>query len=146
MDTFTKIANFFGSQYFLLLIRLTVLFVAVVWLSSIYWTFRDANRRGALGIYWSAVTLLFPFFGWMVYMILRPPELLEDTKERELEIRTKEAVLKTSDVICPACGRPIEKEFLICPYCLKKLKTACPSCHRPLRLSWKICPYCKQNL
>lgn len=146
MDFFGAISEFFSSPLFKLFVNLFLLFLFVLYASLIYWTYRDAKRRGAMGIYWAVVVLVFNFFGWLVYMILRPPEFAEDAKERELEIRSKEAVLSTSDVACPACGRPVERDFLICPYCLKKLKRACPSCSRPLRLAWKVCPYCKASI
>ncbi len=145
-DTFGAISEFFASPLFKLFLNLFMLFIFVLYASLIYWTYRDAKRRGAMGIYWAVVVLVFNFFGWLVYMILRPPEFMEDAKERELEIRAKEATLSTGDVACPACARPIERDFLICPHCLKKLKRACPSCSRPLRLSWKVCPYCKASI
>ena len=39
---------------------------------------------------------LFPFVGTVIYLIVRPPEYLEDVRERELEIAAAEARLATS--------------------------------------------------
>ncbi len=146
MDFFTSIVDFFSSPAFKLMINLFYLFTFVLYLSLAKWTYSDAKRRGAMAFYWTIVTLLFPLAGWLIYLVVRPPEYLDDMRERELEIRAKEALLSTSDVVCPACHKPIEKDFLICPYCRKKLKKPCPSCKRPLNNSWAICPYCQQIL
>ena len=143
METFTSIINFFSSPLFELMVKLFLLFLAVLWLSVVYWTYRDAQNRGALPLYWSAVSLFFPVLGWLVYLVIRPPELLADVRERELEIRTKEAIVNRRELACPECGKGIEPEFLICPYCMKRLKNPCPHCQRALKPSWPVCPYCR---
>lgn len=121
-------------------------FLFVFWFALVGWTYRDATRRGASGLYWGAVTFFFNIFGLFIYMMLRPAEYLDDVKERELEIKHKQAMLRGSLLNCPACHKPVEKDFLICPHCRKKLKNACSNCQKPLNLSWTICPYCKTNV
>ena len=61
----------------------------VIWLALIYWTFADARRRIADGMLVACATIasFFPFIGTIVYMIVRPPEYLEDVHERDLEIQ-----------------------------------------------------------
>ncbi len=135
-----------GSPWFQLTTRLCFLFAVIVWLALIFWTYRDADRRGSLAIYWAAVVFFFNFAGWIVYLIVRPPEYEEDARERELEIKTKEALLARSDLVCPACLKPVKDDFLICPYCQKKLKKSCPNCSKPLNMSWVVCPFCKTSL
>jgi hypothetical protein len=146
VDIFTAIVNFFSSPLFRLMVNLFWLFLIILWLSLVFWTYRDARRRGALALYWATITLLFPLAGWLIYLIVRPPEYLDDIRERELEIRAKEAMLNNSEMICPACYKPIDKDFLICPYCRRRLKKPCPSCERPLKIGWSICPYCQELL
>jgi len=146
VDLLASVIKFFESGLFRLSIRLFFLFIVVLWASLIYWTYRDAEKRGALALYWAAVVFVFNFFGWAVYLILRPPEYLDDARDRELEIRTKEVLLGKGSLTCPACLKPVEGDFLICPYCRKTLKKSCPSCNRPLETGWIICPYCKTAL
>ena len=146
MDLFTAVSNFFSSPIFTLLTRLFLLFLLVFWISLIYWTYRDAKRRGALAIYWAAVVLFFNLFGLAIYFIVRPPEFLEDMRERELEIRAQEAALGQTDLMCSSCFKPIEPDFLVCPSCLKKLKESCPRCGRALKISWTVCPYCRATV
>lgn len=143
METFSAIVNFFSSPLFELIVKLFFLFLIVLWLSLAYWTYRDAEARGALPLYWAAVVLFFNLFGWLVYLIVRPPELLADVRERELEIRAKERSISGSEAICPECGKAVDRDFLVCPYCMKKLKNPCPHCEKPLMPSWPVCPYCR---
>jgi len=131
------------NALFKLVSQLCVLFAVVFWLSLVFWTWRDANRRGAMGWFWGLTALIFPIAGWVIYLVVRPPEYADDARERDLEIRAKEIALARDYETCPACFKPVEKDFLICPYCMKKLRKACTECNKPLKLSWSVCPYCK---
>jgi RNA polymerase subunit RPABC4/transcription elongation factor Spt4 len=127
--------------------QLCLVFLVVFWLAIIFWTWRDARRRGAMSWFWAVVVALFfpllPLPGWAVYMVVRPPEYEEDARERELEIKAREAELAREGSVCPSCLKPVESDYLICPHCMKKLKKECASCGRALKMSWAVCPYCK---
>ncbi|HWD10742.1 MAG TPA: zinc ribbon domain-containing protein [Solirubrobacteraceae bacterium] len=132
-----------------LAVDLLILFVAVFYLSLIYWTYADARRRiiDPMLVACATAASLFPFVGTIVYMILRPPEYLEDVHERDLEMRAAEARLHQLDQsLCPHCDYRIEHDFVRCPSCLRKLKERCASCSRPLDQSWTICPYCEADV
>lgn len=123
--------------------RLCILFFIVFYVALIFWTWRDAQRRGAMPWFWALVVVFFNVAGWLIYMVVRPPESREDARERELEIRSREAELARENPVCPACFKPVDREFLICPSCMKKLKKECTNCEKPLKLDWAVCPYCK---
>ena len=90
---------------------------------------------------------LFPFVGTIVYMIVRPPEYLDDVRERELEMQAAEARLAELGYhLCPHCDYEVEKDFLRCPNCLRKLKDPCKACGKPLDPAWKICPFCETEV
>jgi hypothetical protein len=132
-----------------LVIDLLILFVVVLYLSLIYWTYTDARRRilDPMLVGCATAASLFPFVGTIVYMILRPPEYLEDVRERELEMQAAEARLHELDYgLCPHCDYRIERDFIRCPSCLRKLKERCASCSRPLDKAWTICPYCETEV
>jgi Double zinc ribbon len=132
-----------------LVVDLLILFVVVLYLSLIYWTYADARRRILDPMLVGCATLasLFPFVGTIVYVILRPPEYLEDVRERELETQAAEARLHELDSgLCPHCDYRIERDFVRCPSCLRKLKERCVSCRRPLDQAWTICPYCETEV
>jgi hypothetical protein len=132
-----------------LVVDLLILFIAVLYLSLIYWTYADARRRilDPMLVGCATAASLFPFVGTIVYMILRPPEYLEDVHERELEMQAAEARLHELDhSLCPHCDYRIERDFVRCPSCLRKLKERCVSCSRPLDQAWTICPYCETEV
>ena len=130
-------------------VELICLFLLVIWLALIYWTYADARRRIAdpLLVGCATATSLFPFVGTIVYMIVRPPEYLDDVRERELEIQAAEARLaELGYQVCPYCDYEVERDFLRCPNCMRKLKDPCASCGKPLDPMWKICPFCEAEV
>jgi hypothetical protein len=132
-----------------LAVNLLLLFLVVIWLALIYWTFADARRRIAdpLLVGCATAASLFPFVGTIVYLIVRPPEYLEDVRERELEIAAAQARLESLEHHhCQYCGFEVEKAFLRCPSCLRRLKEPCTVCAKPLDPRWKICPYCEAEV
>ena len=84
-----------------------------------------------------------PFLGPLIYMLFRPPEYLEDVRERELEIKAIESRLGGPEHKCRVCGCEVEPDFLVCPVCTTKLRAACSDCSRPLEPAWQVCPYCE---
>ncbi len=125
-----------------------IFILIIVWLAFVYWTYRDARLRvktQASAIFWALVVLVLNFLGLILYLILRPPEFIDDVIERDLEIERMEALLDSKEFSCPACGNPVKDDFLICPYCRKKLKSSCINCGKPLNLNWKVCPYCRNT-
>jgi hypothetical protein len=132
-----------------LAVNLLLLFLVVLWLALIFWTHADAKRRIAdpMLVGCATVAALFPFVGTVVYMVVRPPEYLEDVHERELEIAAAEARLAAAhEHACPYCDYPVERAFLRCPSCLRRLKEPCGACGKPLDPRWKICPYCEAEV
>jgi heme exporter protein D len=132
-----------------LVVSLIVLFLVVIWLALVYWTWADARRRIAdpMLVWCATAASLFPFAGTVVYMIVRPPEFLDDVRERELEMQAAEARLaEVGYHLCPHCDAEVEKDFLRCPNCLRKLKDPCRNCGKPLDPAWKLCPYCEAEV
>jgi len=118
---------------------------AVFWLASAYWTYNDARRRieDPWLVAFASVLGLVPYIGPLVYMLFRPPEYLEDVRERELEIKAIESRLVEQDLQCTVCGAEIGVDYLVCPVCTTKLRQACTNCGRPLEAAWQVCPYCE---
>src|SRR5438309_11430845 len=132
-----------------LVVDLLILFLVVIWLALVYWTYADARRRIAdpMLIGCATAASLFPFVGTIVYMIVRPPEYLDDVRERELEMQAAEARLAQLGYhLCPHCDYEVENDFLRCPSCMRKLKDPCQTCGRPLDPLWKICPFCEAEI
>ncbi len=118
---------------------------ATFWLGVGYWTLKDARRR--IQSRWlvalaTLLGLLPPFLGALVYMLFRPPEYLDEVRERELEMQALER-LHGPEERCPVCRSPVEPSFLVCPVCTTRLREACVSCQAPLDRLWQVCPYCE---
>ncbi len=47
---------------------------------------------------------------------------------------------------CPTCGKPVQDDFVVCPYCGTQLKRSCPSCGRAVDVNWNVCAYCGADL
>lgn len=132
-----------------LAVNLLMLFLVVVWLSLVYWTWADARRRIAdpVLVGTAAIAALVPFIGAIVYTILRPPEYLADVREREIETQASELRMRhLTAQSCPRCEHPIERSWLRCPECRHRLKDPCPTCNRPVDPRWALCPYCETTL
>ncbi len=119
--------------------------VVILWLATAFWTFKDARRRidepWLVGL--AALIGLFPpFLGPIIYLFFRPPEYLQDVRERELEIKAMEERLAQLDQRCPVCRARVEASFLVCPVCTTRLKQSCASCGQPLEALWQLCPFC----
>jgi hypothetical protein len=132
-----------------LAVNLLLLFLIVIWLALVYWTWSDARQRIADPMLVACATAasLFPYIGTIVYLIVRPPLYLEDVRERDLEIAAAQARLaQLEHQHCQYCGFETEKSFLRCPSCLRRLKEPCTVCGKPLDPRWKICPYCEAEV
>ncbi len=104
--------------------------LAVIWLVTVWWAYIDARRRIAQPLLIGCATsaALLPFIGWLVYRIVRPPESLDDVRERQLGMHAAEARLRPQDFDgCPRCGYEVEEDFLRCPNCTAQLKLRCPA-------------------
>ena len=93
---FGALHDIFGSDAVPIVRNLGIFLAVVFWLAVGYWVFKDARRRiedpwlvGAATI----LGLIPPFIGALIYMLFRPPEYLEDVRERELEIKAMEESL-----------------------------------------------------
>jgi hypothetical protein len=119
-------------------------YVITLWLALIYWTYRDITARTndgwtqALGV--ATVTLFF-IPGFLVYLALRPQELLTEAYARQLETEAFRQEIEKHPA-CPGCRRAVSDEFIMCPYCRTALRSACIECGQHLDPAWILCPYC----
>jgi hypothetical protein len=127
-------------------VSVALLILGVLYLALIFWTFADARRRidDPLLVVCATLASFFPFVGTIVYLIVRPPEYLDDVRLRELEMTAAEARLANLDYqLCPHCDYEVKADYLRCPSCMRKLKERCYSCSKPIDPAWQICPFCE---
>jgi len=72
-----------------------ILFGVAIWLALIRWTHADARRRlrNPQLVRGATALAILPLVGPVIYMILRPPEFLEDAYEREISIASSEKLV-----------------------------------------------------
>jgi RNA polymerase subunit RPABC4/transcription elongation factor Spt4 len=119
-------------------------FAISLYLSIVIWTVRDIRSRTRdvfAQVLATVLVLVFNLPGLLLYLILRPKETLAQAYERALE---EEALLRDVEEreVCPSCGAPTEKDFMLCPECHTRLRRKCTRCGRLLSLRWTVCPYC----
>lgn len=132
------------NNFLLIAAALGGAFLAALWLSLMVWTYRDIKNRvkdplvRILAVLVVAV-LFLP--GIVVYLILRPPQTMEDEYQHMLE---EEALLQAIEErsACPGCSRHTAEDWMVCPNCYTKLMKSCQSCGRLMKLPWSLCPYC----
>jgi Double zinc ribbon len=143
------IFDFLSAGTWAALRNLSLFFVGVFWLATAYWVFKDARRRiedpWLVGMA-TVLGLVPPFLGPLIYMLFRPPEYLEDVRERELEVRAMEQRLSRRDLSCPVCHADVDPAFLVCPVCTTRLRQSCRNCKAPLEALWQVCPYCETSV
>lgn len=123
----------------------SIVFLVVLWISLILWTFRDIRRRSRdplLRILAVILATILFIPGALVYVLLRPGQTLEEEYQRNLEEETLLQTLEEAP-LCPGCSRKVKNDWLVCPTCRTRLNKKCVSCGRILELNWEICPYCE---
>ena len=146
-SAFGSVHDFFHSSAWYVIRNLAILLVVVFWVATVYWVYKDARRRIAdhLLVWVSTALGVIPFLGPLIYMLFRPPEYLDDVRERELEIRAMEERLGGGGgtARCPVCRTHVDDDYLVCPVCTTRLRQACTTCGKPLEAAWQVCPYCE---
>jgi predicted amidophosphoribosyltransferase len=119
-------------------------FLAALWLSLIFWTYRDIRSRTQdrlVHTLASLVVAVLNIFGLVVYMVLRPRQTLNEAYQQTLE---EEALLSQIErrSLCPGCGAHAHGDWQVCPHCHTRLKKPCVRCGKQMELPWQLCPHC----
>jgi len=147
-NPFQSVTDFFSSPTFHFISLMFYFFLAVLWIACAYWVFKDARRRvddKVVLIVCVLTGIVFGPIGLIVYTIVRPPELLAERRERDLEMQMMEQRL-TDEARCSFCKTPVKDDYLVCPTCGRRLRTTCTSCGKPVEPSWRVCPYCEADV
>ena len=132
-------------------LRLGALCLAVLWLTSAWWAFRDlrARTRDSISPYLAATGVLFATpvgfpLALLVYHLVRPP-----TAIAEHAVAGLQRMLLEEDATrprCPACAAPAGEDWVRCPACGSRLAEPCPACGRNAAFDWQICAWCAAEL
>jgi RNA polymerase subunit RPABC4/transcription elongation factor Spt4 len=135
----SNLGTFF--QYF---IAVFGAFFVALWLSLIFWTLRDIRARSQdrfIQILATLVVAILGPLGIFIYLILRPPQTMDEVYQHTLE---EEALLTEIEErpVCPGCGARTMADWQFCPHCHTKLQKICLNCNKLMDLPWQLCPYC----
>jgi hypothetical protein len=124
-----------------------IAYVAVLAIAVAFNVVRDARRRShswIFAIFAFLLAFLPPFLGAIIYMVIRPPRPLDEERAMaaEAQILAAPPVVEKGGRPCPTCGRDIEEDFVMCPYCRTQFARRCTACEHTLRLGWPVCPFC----
>jgi hypothetical protein len=146
-NPFQFVTDFFKSPTWHFVTLMFYFLVVVLWLACAYWVFKDARRRIDDKIILTVAVLtglVFGPLGLIIYAIVRPPELLADRDSRELEMQMMEQRIQ-EESRCSFCKTPV-RDYLVCPTCGRRLRSTCAQCGRPLEPNWRVCPYCEADV
>ena len=103
---------------------LLVLVAAYIALVAVL-TYRDASKRGMDPWLWATVAAFVPYLiGVIIYLVARS--------------NVKQA--------CVSCGKALQGDFQICPYCGASQEVSCRECNKPVAGDWEVCPHCGHRL
>jgi hypothetical protein len=119
-------------------------FLAALWLSLVFWTYRDIRSRTQDRLVQTLAPLVVAvlnIFGLVVYMVLRPRLTLNEAYQQTLE---EEALLSQIErrSLCPGCGAHTHPDWQVCAHCHTRLNKPCVHCGKQMELPWQLCPYC----
>jgi len=72
-DPFQVITDFLESPLLRIVGQLVLLLFVVLWVALVYWTYTDAERRGAMSIFWGIVAVSPSFVSCLNFSLLPPP-------------------------------------------------------------------------
>jgi RNA polymerase subunit RPABC4/transcription elongation factor Spt4 len=100
---------------------------------------RTSNKTAR--IIYLLLVVFFNVFGWIMYLILRPSQTIEQIYWADLERRYLK--YETSELgDCVKCGTQLYPGYTFCPTCGSDIKIKCKSCDVYIEKNSEYCPYC----
>ncbi|MDP3976283.1 MAG: zinc ribbon domain-containing protein [bacterium] len=144
MDAIDSVLTFFSSPFADLLIKGALIYLGLLWFGMVVWSARDIINRSnniLLQVLVILVNMALPVFGLLLYLIVRPSKTLLEKYYEELELNFLSEQAHEEEH-CPRCEKHLSADFLYCPACEEKVKSACDSCKKVYLSQYLVCPYC----
>jgi len=103
------------------------------WVMVIIWVYRDAERRGMEGALWAIIVFFTHIVGLIIYAIVRsgkpvkqeapkpPPAEAKPSAQAAPPATAPNVAQPMRPAACSRCGKEIQREWLICPFCGEKI-------------------------
>lgn len=133
-----------GSINFNIVWKILLFVFVIFWIVVLDWIWVDSGERTSnkrSRILYVILAAVFNVFGWLIYLIIRPSQTIEEIYWADLERRYLK--YETSELgDCPKCATQLYPGYLYCPNCNYKLKRKCPSCGVYVDKKSNFCPFC----
>ena len=124
-----------------------ILVVIIFWVVVTSWIWVDSDERTTnkwIRIFYVVIGMI-PVLGWIIYLIVRPPETIDEIYWGDLERRYLKYEAKDLGD-CPKCGTQLYPGYIYCPNCNKRIKIKCPKCGVYIDLDSKYCTHCGNQM
>lgn len=140
--------NTIGNINFLTVGLIVGAIFVIFWLVVLDWVWLDSGERTtsrAARICYLLLVLILNILGWIIYLIIRPSQTIEQIYWSDLERRyLKFETLELGD--CPKCGTQLYPGYVYCPKCGIELKIKCGQCGTYIEKNSAYCPFCGNDL
>ena len=130
------------------LLGTVIMVVSIIfWLVVTSWIWVDSDERttNKWMRFFYVVIGLIPVLGWIIYLIVRPSETIDEIYWGDLERRYLKYEAKDLGD-CPRCGTQLYPGFIFCPNCKKRIKRKCSKCEVYVDIEYKYCTNCGNRM
>lgn len=114
------------------------------------WVYNDAKKFGhsmGTALFWAVGNIAMVAIFFPAYLIFGRKQVMKSNRNQsnkleEVTIEVDAEFVETK-IDCPMCGRKVEEDYKLCPYCGFSLKPTCAECGIELQRDWKSCPNCQ---
>ena len=142
-----NIVNGIASANYNLIGTIFILVAIIFWVVVTSWIWIDSDERTTnkwIRIFYVVIGMI-PVLGWIIYLIVRPPETIDEIYWGDLERRYLKYEAKDLGD-CPQCGTQLYPGYIFCPNCNKRIKTKCSRCGVYVDLDSKYCVHCGNQI
>lgn len=143
-----NLLNGVGQINFQIVSRLFILVFIVFWIVVLDWVWMDSGERTTnkkARIIYVLLVLFLNVFGWIIYLIIRPSQTIEQIYWADLERRyLKYETAELGD--CIKCGTQLYPGYTFCPKCGLEIKNKCKSCGMYIEKDSEYCAFCGQKV
>lgn len=137
-----------GSIDFAFVGQIFLYSLVLFWLVVVYWVWLDSGERTSnrnTRILYVLLVVILNVIGWIIYLIIRPSQTIEEIYWSDLERRyLKYETAELGD--CSKCGTQLYPGYTFCPTCRYQLKRKCTQCDVYIDRKNKHCPYCGKEM
>ena len=114
-----------------------------------YFIYRDAQKSGQplfTALLWAVASIPMPIVIVPLYLLFGRKPNLKKREDAGSDIIDIEATVVEETILCPMCGKKVQENLAVCPYCDYTLQPKCQSCGQRVERECKVCPYCHSGI